>query len=461
MAQECGFFNAQLVGEEYDRVYLAEQFAAYFASFIGNGIFGKSMQKLEVLAQASPNMSIKVLSGEAWINGWWYRNTEEYTLSLDVADGVLNRIDAIVLRWGNQERDMWLQVIKGTASSSPVAPAIRRDADYYDLQLATVSIVKGAIKITQSAINDTRLVTAKCGLVTGVVDQIDTTGLYNQFEQYFAEFKATYEKDYADWTAAQKAAYLAYISNQQKLYEDWVHQKQTDYDTWTADKMAEYITWTAASRKSYEDWIAAQEDEFIKWMLSNKNLYDTWTAEQRANYEAWVAASEKDYDDWTDAQKEEYLKWIAKQQLDFRTWYDSHTKTWTKEFEDWFASIKDKFSSDIAGALQLQIDDQQKLIDNLYDMLYDGWLRSPVMGTDGYYIKASDGSYLMGIQPTTKTLQAQIKVNSVAIGNILDMLVSKQLLVPAVSSNSGEYIRGTDGSYLMFTEPLCKCENEN
>lgn len=459
MAQECGFFNAQLVGDdEYDRVYLAEQFAAYFASFIGNGVFGKSMQKLEVLAQTSPDMSIKVLSGEAWINGWWYRNTEEYTLSLDVADGVLHRIDAIVLRWGNQERDMWLHVIKGTASSNPVAPNIKRDADYYDLQLATVSVSRGSIKITQSAINDTRLVTEKCGLVTGVVDQIDTTGLYNQFEQYFNEFKEHYEKDYADWTAAQKAAYLAYISNQQKLYEDWIHQKQSDYDTWTADKMAEYIAWTDKSKKDYEDWIEAQETEFIDWMLANKNLYDTWTAEQRAEYESWVAASKKDYEDWTDEQKEQYLEWITRQQLDFREWYDTHTKTWTKEFNDWFENIKDKLSSDIAGSLQLQIDDQQKLIDNLYDMLYSGWISSPIMGTDGYYIKASDGSFLMGVQPTTKNLQSQIEANSIAIGNILDMLVSKKLLVPAVSSNSGEYIRGTDGSYLMFTEPLCQCE---
>ena len=71
MAQECGFFNAQLVGEEYDRVYLAEQFAAYFASFIGNGVFGSSMQQLKVLAQDTANMSVKVGSGQAWINGWW------------------------------------------------------------------------------------------------------------------------------------------------------------------------------------------------------------------------------------------------------------------------------------------------------------------------------------------------------------------------------------------------------
>lgn len=299
MAKECGFFNAQLVGEEYDRVYLAEQFAAYFASFIGNGIFGQSMQKLEVTAQTTPDMTVKVLSGEAWINGWWYRDTDSFTLSLDVADGVLSRIDAIVLRWGKQERDMWLQVIKGTASSNPVAPAIRRDADYYDLQLATVSIVKGTVKITQSAISDTRLNNAVCGLVTGVVDQIDTTDLYNQFEAYFNEFKTGYEADFESWTAEQKQAYIDYITD-------------------------------------------------------NQDKYDEWTSQKIAEYENFVDTTEKDYDIWTDAQKEKYI-----------TWYDTHTIAWETEFEAWFENIQDILSGDVAGNLQLEIEDLQDRVEKL------------------------------------------------------------------------------------------------
>lgn len=316
MAQECGFFNAQLVGEEYDRVYLAEQFAAYFASFIGNGVYGKSMQKLEVLAQSSPNMSVKVLSGEAWINGWWYRNTEEYTLSFDIADGVLSRIDVIVLRWGNQERDMWLQVIKGTASANPVAPSLRRDADYYDLQLATVSIARGTIKITQSAITDTRLNNAVCGLVTGVVDQIDTTNLYNQFEAYFQEFKDKYEADYDKWTKEQKQAYIDYIT-----------ATKLDYDNWTADR---------------------------------KNAYDQWTAEKMIEYTQFVSIMENDYSQWTAKQKEEYRKW-----------YETHTVAWTNEFIEWFENIKDKLSGDVAGNLQLEIEDLQKKVEKLENFATD------------------------------------------------------------------------------------------
>lgn len=299
MAKECGFFNAQLVGEEFDRVYLAEQFAAYFASFIGNGIFGQSMQKLEVVSQTTPDMSVKVLSGEAWINGWWYRDKESYTLSIDVADGVLSRIDAIVLRWGNAERDMWLQVIKGTASANPVKPSIRRDADYYDLQLGTVYIERGSVRVTQSAIEDTRLDNAVCGLVTGVVDQIDTTDLYNQFTAYFNEFKSNYEADFDQWTTEQKAAYISYITN-------------------------------------------------------SKSDYDSWTAQKKSEYNQFVATTEQDYDDWTAEQREKY-----------REWYSIHTTAWETEFNNWFDNIKDILSGDVAGNLQLEIEELQKKVAKL------------------------------------------------------------------------------------------------
>lgn len=199
MAQECGFFNAQLVGDEYDRVYLAEQFAAYFASFIGNGIFGNSMQQLQVKAQDSPNMSTKVLTGEGWINGYWYRNTDEHTLIHSVADGILPRIDTIVLRWSNTDRAIFLHIIEGKPSASPVAPEIERGLDFYDLGLAHVYIPAGAIRITQSQITDLRLNDNYCGLVTGLIEQVDLTGLFIQFEQYFVEFKQSSQAEYKKW----------------------------------------------------------------------------------------------------------------------------------------------------------------------------------------------------------------------------------------------------------------------
>lgn len=267
MAQECGFFNAQLVGEEYDRVYLAEQFAAYFASFIGNGVFGSSMQQLEVAA--NNDMTTNVLSGQAWINGWWYRNTDVYTLSHSVADGILSRIDIVVLRWDHSAREMYLTVIEGTPSANPIKPPIVRNADYYDLQLCEVSIPAGSIRITQAQITDTRLDNSVCGLVTGVVDQIDTTSLFTQFMTAYQEWKDNQQADYEDWTDVQKAAYNQFVSDTEGDYTDFVNQSKQNYDEFVEE-----------SEQDYTDYTTGKQEEFNTW-------YTTYLTAFQAAIEAW------------------------------------------------------------------------------------------------------------------------------------------------------------------------------
>ena len=169
MAEKSGFFDSHLVDGVYDRVYLAANFAKYFASFIGNGVFGGKSNELMVQQKTTADMSVRVLSGQAWINGYWYENEDEISLSIDVADGVLNRIDLIVLRWDNSERVIRLYVKKGTPATNAAAPRLQRDDDFYELGLAQIYVKAGAVSVTQSSITDTRLDNSLCGLVQGVI----------------------------------------------------------------------------------------------------------------------------------------------------------------------------------------------------------------------------------------------------------------------------------------------------
>lgn len=341
MAQECGFFNAQLAGEEYDRVYLAETFAAYFSSFIGNGVFGKSMQQLEVVAYQSPVMKVDVLSGQGWINGYWYRNTDNYTLDVSVADGVLNRIDLVVLRWSNSERNMYLTIIEGTPSANPAIPSIRRDADFYDLELAQLYVGAGVVGINQANITDMRLNSNVCGYVTGVIDQVDTTDLFNQFTTYFAQFKTANEKDFNDWSAFQKQTYLDYIATQEAAYDQFI----------------------ATSKSNYNTWVSNQEDEMAAYIALTKAAYNTF-----------VTNMQSDYDDWTDDKKAEYEQW-----------YSSHTTQWTAEFYDWFNNIKQQLSGDVAGQLQAAIDELNEKVDGYVD-------RTTTFSDDGKTITQVSGT---------------------------------------------------------------------
>ncbi len=194
MAEHSGFFDAHASVDAsgnvvYDRVYLAESFAKYFASFIGNGIFGGKSDELMVKQKETADMSIKVLSGQAFINGYFYENTDELSLAIDNADGVLNRIDLIVLRWDKYERVIRLAVEKGMPASSPSAPSMKRNDDYYELKLAEISVKAGATRITQADITDSRLNSDVCGFVVAVIDQFDTAAFNAQLYAWIDEFK--------------------------------------------------------------------------------------------------------------------------------------------------------------------------------------------------------------------------------------------------------------------------------
>lgn len=182
MAERCGFFNATNSSNP-DRVYDSSDFAAYFASFIGNGVFAKHSDQLRVAQQSSPDMSVQVLGGQAWINGWWYENTSTLNINIDPADGTLDRIDIIVVQFDLTNRVIKTIVRKGSPSAGATAPALNRDDDLWELKLAEVNVPHGTVNITDRKITDTRSDTTVCGWVSGLIDQMDTTELFNQLKE--------------------------------------------------------------------------------------------------------------------------------------------------------------------------------------------------------------------------------------------------------------------------------------
>ncbi|MEG2412559.1 MAG: phage tail protein [Clostridium sp.] len=196
--EKSSFFNAELVGDIYDRTYLAEDYAKYFSSFIGNGVFPNPSTNLQAIAD-STNMNITLKTGKAWINGYFYENTDILTLPISAADGVLNRIDRIVLRLDFLNREIKCYVKKGTFASTPVAQVLQRDADMYEIGIADIAVNKGAIKITQANITDLRQNNSLCGIVHGTVEQLDVTTLFNQYSAALSQKEAGFEAEFKTW----------------------------------------------------------------------------------------------------------------------------------------------------------------------------------------------------------------------------------------------------------------------
>jgi hypothetical protein len=248
--EKSSFFNS-ISG---DRRYKAEEWAEYFASFIANGVFPNPSTGLQVLA--SNSMVITVNTGKAWINGYFYFNTSNLTITLDNADGVLNRIDRIVVRWDLQDRVISVQVKKGTYSATPSAAAIQRDADAYELVLADVYVGAGAVSISQANITDQRLNSNLCGLVVGTVGELDTTAFSAQLQGWFELYQEMSAEQYnnlksymnslqiqsdADYIALQEwFSNFQTASNAQ--FQSWFETLQNTLDENTAANLYNQIT---------------------------------------------------------------------------------------------------------------------------------------------------------------------------------------------------------------------------
>lgn len=187
-----GFFNSNITGYDeegmpiYDRAEEATFFAKYFSNFIGNGIYPNPSTGMQILADEG--MQVMVSSGCCFINGYfgWIEEIEPETLIVQASE-TLPRIDRVVARLNLVERNIELNIKKGIASSNPVAPDIERSSDYYEIALADIRVNANVGRITQANITDLRLNRNLCGIVTGVIEQVDTTTLFNQFRIWYEE----------------------------------------------------------------------------------------------------------------------------------------------------------------------------------------------------------------------------------------------------------------------------------
>lgn len=204
MAVTSGYFNS--VND--DRPYNAEQMTLYFEGLISNGIYESIGDKFQVTA--SEGMTVNVGTGRAMIKSHWIKNDSSLSLSIDAASTQYNRMDAIILRYDATAREISIVVKKGTETSGvPSAPEATRDNDVYELWLATVRVMKNTAAITQAMITDFRM-SALCGYVTGLIQQVDTSTL-------FAQWQAAYEAYYAQATAA----FDAYMAAREDDFNAW------------------------------------------------------------------------------------------------------------------------------------------------------------------------------------------------------------------------------------------------
>lgn len=156
----------------------AADVAAYLAGLTSGAFSGDE----DFPVTAAGGLKVTVGAGRGWVHpsrftGYSITKREADILTMPLADPSLPRIDRIVMRYDAGARAASLQVLQGTASSTPTAPAISRTELIYDLCLAEITRPAGSTSITTGQITDTRLDEALCGLVRDGVTGIPTDEL--------------------------------------------------------------------------------------------------------------------------------------------------------------------------------------------------------------------------------------------------------------------------------------------
>lgn len=259
MAETSGFFNAEILSDgSYDRVYTAEIFAQYFSQFIGNGVYANPATQLQVVSMDSSGMGVKVLQGNAFINGYWYKNSSSKELKISNANGTTSRFDLIVVRLDYSTRSIYLHVIEGTPSTSPTAPSYIRNSEYYDIVLAKVKIDAAAVEISDSAITDMRQDNSCCGIVTGLINQIDTTDLFAQYEAEFRNWFNQTGIDYHAWFEATDEEFDAWLATTDEGFKQWFNNLKASINSQTDRYSMLFNDWFSTIQGRLEGDIATK-----------------------------------------------------------------------------------------------------------------------------------------------------------------------------------------------------------
>lgn len=186
MGTYANFYNS----DNGDRIYDAEAFAEWLKPFFKTGVFNNELQVV-----ASSGMNVVVKSGNAYIEGKLKKFDNETVLTLEPASSTVDRIDAIVVRRNDAERDFTIQVIKGSTN----APQPVREGGIYDIVLAHISVPMATTEVTQALITDTRMNANICGWVVANIEEVDFNQITAQFSDYLARFEADNLQEFTDW----------------------------------------------------------------------------------------------------------------------------------------------------------------------------------------------------------------------------------------------------------------------
>ncbi len=209
---QSGFFDSV----NHDRLYTAEQMIYPYHRLVSNGVYpnpdGTPSDDLQVVASGGMNVLLK--AGEGMFFNRWFKNPSGIVIPVPANNAAYTRIDSVFIYVNMSSRESTIIYREGYSANTPPPTSELPGTKYY--RLANIAVPSGATNITGYYITDLRG-SEECPWVTGLIQQVDTSVLW-------AQFQAGYENQYKQFSED----YEAYVSAQQQAWADFIAQLTED-----------------------------------------------------------------------------------------------------------------------------------------------------------------------------------------------------------------------------------------
>lgn len=273
-----GFFDSEITGYDdedmpiFDRAESSDFLAMFISRIISDGVLGQPGDCFQVVS--GEGMKIRVRPGFGIIRGRFAMDEEETEIEVKEAPASYKRIDRVIFRANYLKR--WCEIVirEGSPGARPVPPDLVRPAsgDYYELCLANISVSAKQTIITQANITDTRYDSRVCGVVTQVIDHLDTSVFFAQLDSFYAEFVAKSNASYAEFLRMAQEAYDTISTNMDNYYKGLMEQGKALHEEYKAD-ISGYI---AALKSKGDADLAEITQELLDFKNTNEAAFLAW-----------------------------------------------------------------------------------------------------------------------------------------------------------------------------------------
>ena len=222
---------------EGDRAYSATDFATYYHNIFTSGVIATVRDKLRVTEDENVGMRIRVLDGAIFIQGRLYLLTEPMVVNITPGSSTADRTDSIVVQLDTLERDMKVVYKQGSTS-------VRRDENYYEMQLAVINVPRNATSVFNSQITDKRSDVNVCGY-SKLQGNLDVGGLEQQYESLLEQMITEFEQ----FASTNQGNLEQLLTDQQVLFQTWLSGLQDELDSNQAGNLQNQINQLTADNQ--------------------------------------------------------------------------------------------------------------------------------------------------------------------------------------------------------------------